>query len=296
MNRITLALKENTDYENFELKPGSCGCSQNSDVLLLPLARDGHLSARGQGRGRCQACLRVPWSSRISLRKAGRRLAAHPVQGVEARRVLLWAWGISVCAKLCARPCKPQRCARPRRVAPSRAAAFATAKVGARGHSHNRCAKRVDPLCLLPRPSHQIQRPDPWRWASSGWACQQGRALATPFTKGRQSVALGHQLAKEWGNRPPTMPRPPCWRRQPRTWPSTQDPVARCMGPNEVAKLGMGAFMAVAQGSKEPLQFIELQLPGRRPVAGPGGAGGQGHHVLDTGGHLASSLPQPWTR
>ncbi len=33
-------------------------------------------------------------------------------------------------------------------------------------------------------------------------------------------------------------------------------------GPAEVAKLGMGAFMAVAQGTEQPLRFIELHYRG----------------------------------
>ena len=39
------------------------------------------------------------------------------------------------------------------------------------------------------------------------------------------------------------------------------------LGPKEIAKLGMGSFLAVAQGSDEPPRFIVLQLPGRRRKA-----------------------------
>jgi leucyl aminopeptidase len=54
-------------------------------------------------------------------------------------------------------------------------------------------------------------------------------------------------------------------------------------GPKEVAKLGMGAFMAVAQGSREPLQFIELHYQGAAKSQAPVVLVGKGI-TFDTGG------------
>ncbi|MBP7647895.1 MAG: leucyl aminopeptidase, partial [Comamonas sp.] len=54
-------------------------------------------------------------------------------------------------------------------------------------------------------------------------------------------------------------------------------------GPKEVAKLGMGAFLAVAQGSREPLQFIELTYSGAAKSQAPVVLVGKGI-TFDTGG------------
>jgi leucyl aminopeptidase len=56
------------------------------------------------------------------------------------------------------------------------------------------------------------------------------------------------------------------------------------LGPKEVEKLGMGSFMAVAQGSKEPLRFIVLRYEGAAKVAqAPSVLVGKGI-TFDTGG------------
>jgi leucyl aminopeptidase len=55
------------------------------------------------------------------------------------------------------------------------------------------------------------------------------------------------------------------------------------MGPKEVAKLGMGAFLAVAQGSEEPLRFIVLRYQGGAKTEAPVALVGKGI-TFDTGG------------
>ncbi len=55
------------------------------------------------------------------------------------------------------------------------------------------------------------------------------------------------------------------------------------MGPAEVQKLGMGAFMAVAKGSEEPLRFIELRYQGAGRSEAPVALIGKGI-TFDTGG------------
>jgi leucyl aminopeptidase len=58
---------------------------------------------------------------------------------------------------------------------------------------------------------------------------------------------------------------------------------AAVMGPKEVAKLGMGSFMAVAQGSSEPLRFIELRYHGAGKLDAPVVLVGKGI-TFDSGG------------
>jgi leucyl aminopeptidase len=55
------------------------------------------------------------------------------------------------------------------------------------------------------------------------------------------------------------------------------------LGPKEVAKLGMGSFMAVAQGSVEPLRFIVLRYDGAAKAQAPTVLVGKGI-TFDTGG------------
>lgn len=86
-------------------------------------------------------------------------------------------------------------------------------------------------------------------------------ALAAPFA---QTVAAvrGIELAKEWANRPANHATPSHLARAAQAL--AKSPRIKCevLNLKEVHKLGMGAFMAVAQGSAEPLKFIELHYKG----------------------------------
>jgi leucyl aminopeptidase len=63
------------------------------------------------------------------------------------------------------------------------------------------------------------------------------------------------------------------------------------LGPKEVAKLGMGAFMAVAQGSAEPLRFIVLRYNGATAAQAPVVLVGKGI-TFDTGGISMKPAPE----
>ena len=85
--------------------------------------------------------------------------------------------------------------------------------------------------------------------------------LAAPFA---QTVATIHgiELAKEWANRPANHATPSHLARAAQAL--AKAPRIKCdvLNQKEVEKLGMGAFLAVAKGSAEPLKFIELQYRG----------------------------------
>ena len=72
----------------------------------------------------------------------------------------------------------------------------------------------------------------------------------------------GIELAREWGNRPANYATPTMLADAAKAL--AKQPRVQCKvhGPAEVAKLGMGAFMAVAQGTEQPLRFIELHYRG----------------------------------
>eukprot|EP01034_Spumella_vulgaris_P039839 gene39839-49238_t len=63
------------------------------------------------------------------------------------------------------------------------------------------------------------------------------------------------------------------------------------LGPKEVAKLGMGSFMAVAQGSVEPLRFIVLRYNGGARTEAPVVLVGKGI-TFDTGGISIKPAPE----
>lgn len=97
------------------------------------------------------------------------------------------------------------------------------------------------------------------------------------------AVSLGQATAKEWGNRPANHATPSMLAKAAKELAKGASMQCKVHGPKEVAKLGMGAFLAVAQGSKEPLQFIELSYNGAPKSQAPVVLVGKGI-TFDTGG------------
>jgi leucyl aminopeptidase len=102
------------------------------------------------------------------------------------------------------------------------------------------------------------------------------------FARG-QALVVGIEMAKEWANRPANHATPSmladCARQIGRQ-PGFKTEV---LGPKEVKALGMGAFLAVAQGSAEPLRFIVLRYNGAAKSSAPVVLVGKGI-TFDTGG------------
>ncbi|MDR3004055.1 MAG: leucyl aminopeptidase [Acidovorax sp.] len=107
-------------------------------------------------------------------------------------------------------------------------------------------------------------------------------AAAEAFALG-EAVAAGVGLAREWANRPANHATPTLLAGAAKTLAKQRGIQCKVHGPKEVAKLGMGAFMAVAQGSREPLQFIELHYQGAAKSQAPVVLVGKGI-TFDTGG------------
>ena len=109
-------------------------------------------------------------------------------------------------------------------------------------------------------------------------------ALKTAFAQA-QATASGIRLAREWGNRPANHATP-------RQLAAAAQAIAKekgshidceVLGPKEVAKLGMGAFAAVARGSHEELRFIVLRYQGAAKSQPPVALVGKGI-TFDSGG------------
>ena len=98
-------------------------------------------------------------------------------------------------------------------------------------------------------------------------------------------VALHHGvgLAKEWANRPANYATPTLLADAAKKLGKFPKIKVDVLGPKEVAKLGMGSFMAVAQGSREPLRFIVMHYSGAAKLDAPTVLVGKGI-TFDTGG------------
>ena len=93
----------------------------------------------------------------------------------------------------------------------------------------------------------------------------------------------GVGLAKEWANRPANYATPALLAEAAKKLGKLPKIRVDVLGPKEVAKLGMGSFMAVAQGSREPLRFIVMHYSGTAKTEAPTVLVGKGI-TFDTGG------------
>ena len=108
-------------------------------------------------------------------------------------------------------------------------------------------------------------------------------AEAKPGYDKAVGLVKGIALAKEWGNRPANHATPVMLAGAARELAKLPRIKAEILGPKEVAKLGMGSFMAVARGSEEPLRFIVLRYDGGLKGDAPVVLVGKGI-TFDTGG------------
>jgi leucyl aminopeptidase len=107
-------------------------------------------------------------------------------------------------------------------------------------------------------------------------------ALRSPFNEAAAIVA-GVELAKEWANRPANHCTPALLAQAAQELAKLPGMKCEVLGPKEVARLGMGAFGAVARGSEEPLRFIVLRYQGAPKEQAPVVLVGKGI-TFDTGG------------
>ena len=97
------------------------------------------------------------------------------------------------------------------------------------------------------------------------------------------AVAAGVGLAREWANRPANYATPKMLAAAAEALAGGKRIRCKIHKSEDVEKLGMGAFMAVAQGSAEPLRLIELHYEGGAKDEPPQVLVGKGI-TFDTGG------------
>jgi leucyl aminopeptidase len=110
----------------------------------------------------------------------------------------------------------------------------------------------------------------------------QAKAVQVAFDAGVATVA-GVEFAKEWANRPANHATPSLLADAARKLARKSPIKTEVLGPKDVEALGMGAFMAVAQGSVEPLRFIVMRYNGGEKGSAPVVLVGKGI-TFDTGG------------
>jgi leucyl aminopeptidase len=132
--------------------------------------------------------------------------------------------------------------------------AFAVVVAGADAHYVYRHSK----------PSAQT----PPKWTRLTLLCtkQEAKDVAAGLVLG-QAVANGMRLAKECANRPGNLCTPSHLASEAKALAKRHGLKVEVLDRKAVEKLGMGAFLAVAQGSQEPLKFIVLRYDGA-PASG----------------------------
>ena len=93
----------------------------------------------------------------------------------------------------------------------------------------------------------------------------------------------GVAFAREWANRPANHATPTDLGNAAKTLAKAKNLSVKVMGPAEVKKLKMGAFLSVAAGSDEPLRFIVMEYKGAAAAQAPVVLVGKGI-TFDTGG------------
>ena len=107
-------------------------------------------------------------------------------------------------------------------------------------------------------------------------------SVQSGFQKGL-ALVNGIGMAKEWANRPANHATPALLAGAAKSLAKLPKIKVDILGPKEVAKLGMGSFMAVAKGSAEPLRFMVLHYNGATKGQPPIVLVGKGI-TFDTGG------------
>ena len=115
-------------------------------------------------------------------------------------------------------------------------------------------------------------------------------AVKAAFQQAR-ATAAGMQFAREMGNLPPNIATPTRLGDEARKLAKAHGFQCEVLGPREVARLGMGSFMAVAQGSEQPLRFIVLRHQGGPAGQAPVVLVGKGI-TFDSGGISIKPAPE----
>lgn len=211
---------------------------------------------------------------------AGKQLPLYQVPAIAARRVLLLGTGAGSAKDVrnalagCAGVLKAEGVAR----------AVVSFAFDAEAAAVSAAVQAIADACYVYTHTKPQAKPAKLRKVVIGVAARTA-AIASGFNVA-VAQAEGVTTAREWANRPANHATPTLLADAAKAMVAAARSTrlsCKIHGPAEVAKLGMGAFMAVAQGSREPLRLIELHYNGAARNVAPIVLVGKGI-TFDTGG------------
>ncbi len=268
------------DFKTLVSRAGSApsASSVSSDALLLIVC--GTSLPEGVDAALNDALRAAVDSGDLTL-KAGQSLYAHRVAGVKAARVCF-----AVAAD-----------ASPKAVAKAAVAGLASIKGGGAKHlaiavagAPSLSAAHAEALVLSLRDTVYVYRhtkpsaPASSKLAEVSLVCSkvQSGELGRGLRQGL-AIAAGVALARECANRPGNHCTPTYLAHEAKRLGKSHGLKVEVLEKKDVEKLGMGSFMAVAQGSEEPLKFIVARYLGGAKGAAPVVLVGKGI-TFDSGG------------
>ena len=220
--------------------------------------------------------------------KAGQLLYAHRLAGVKAARVVFAHAGDG--------SAKALRKAVAAGLAPIKAGGAASLAVAVAGvtltdaHAEALVAAVTDTLYVYRHTKPSAPAESKLRSVSLQCSKAETAAVAAGLKRG-QAIAAGSTLARECANRPANHCTPSYLADQARKLGKDHGLKVSVLDRKDCEKLGMGSFLAVAQGSEEPLKFIVAQWQGGAKNEAPVVLVGKGI-TFDTGGISIKPAPE----
>jgi leucyl aminopeptidase len=213
--------------------------------------------------------------------KAGQTLYAHRVAGIKAGRVAL-AWAPDGSAKAF-RKAVANGAGR-LRDGGTKHLAVAVAGDGALGVEHGEALVAALTDATYVYRATKPSAPAPCRLDKASLVCGKGdeKSVAAGLARGR-AIAAGVTLARECANRPANVCTPTYLAEQAKKLGKSHGLKVEVLERKDCARLGMGSFLAVAQGSEEPPKFIVLRYHGAGKADAPLVLVGKGI-TFDSGG------------
>jgi leucyl aminopeptidase len=239
------------------LVPGKAGLSGlTADALILVVVGDG--PTRGLDEPLAKA-LAAALADGDFAPKAGQVLYLHRVPGVKAARVVL-AWAPDTTPRALRRAVAGGVAVIKGGGARHVAVALAGGEPGA-AHAEA-VVTAVSDATYLYRATKPSAGDDP-KLARASVVCSRGdeKSVASGLARG-QAIAAGVRLARECANRPGNVCTPNYLAGEARKLAKEHGLKVEVLDRKDCTKLGMGAFMAVAQGSDEPPVFIVARYQG----------------------------------
>jgi leucyl aminopeptidase len=213
--------------------------------------------------------------------KPGQVLYAHRVAGVKAARVVF--------AQAAAHSAKAYRKAVSAALGAikgggARSVAVAGAGLGELGAAHGEALVQAAVEATYVYRATKPSAPAASRLATVSLVCGKDEAKAvTAGLRRAEELAAGVALAREWANRPANHCTPTHLAEQVKALGKSHGLKVEVLERKDCEKLGMGSFLAVAQGSEQPPKFIVARYEGGPKGQAPVVLVGKGI-TFDTGG------------